>query len=94
MVAKIFCPDKQIDLFPDPCVLKAAMTMAHLYLGSINTNGRNFREKKSCEIYEINFRERQIFVEIYRNDCKLCGSNLREQEMKTSSKLKLTFYFT
>ena len=68
--------------------------MAHPYLESINTNGRNFREKKNCEIYEINFREWQFFVETYRNDCELRGSNFREQEMKTSSKLKLTFYFT
>ena len=68
--------------------------MAHPYLGSINTNGRNFLEKKSCEIFEITFRERQFFVEIYRNNCKLCESNFREKEMKTSSKLKLTFYFT
>ena len=68
--------------------------MAHPYLESINTNGRNFREKKNCEIYEINFREWQFFVETYRNNCELRGSNFREQEMKTSSKLKLTFYFT
>ena len=68
--------------------------MAHAYLGSINTSARNFREKKKIEIYEINFREWQFFVKTYRNDCKLCGSNFCEQEMKTSSKLKLTFYFT
>ena len=38
------------------------------------------------KLSEINFH-------IYRNNCKLCGKNAREQEMKTISKYEKTIYY-
>ena len=35
MVAKIFCPDKQIDWFPGPCVWKAAIEIGQIVIADL-----------------------------------------------------------
>ena len=64
--------------------------------------GRNFREEtNSWNLRNKHLRManscwnllNEIYFHVYRNNCRLCGKNFLEQEIKTIFKYKMTIYY-